>query len=144
MSIRSMVIHLQSAGSTIRLILNRRQGTPTIANVYHLLLTPSSIPLHLHLYPTSMWGRCGTIVASVQLGRTPPLLTVPSLSDRLSHSPPTSSSVFLSCFLALLYPSPSFLRTHLFSSHARTIASCVLGPSFKSLPLSWFLRSSRF
>ena len=36
--------------------------------------------LHLHLYPTSMWGRCGTRVASVQLGRTP-LPTVPSLSD---------------------------------------------------------------
>ena len=60
-------------------------------------------PPLLHLYPTSMWGRCGTIAASMQLGRTPPLLTVPSLSDRLSHSPPTSSSVFLSfCFLALL------------------------------------------
>ena len=29
----------------------------------------------------------------MQLGRTPPLLTVPSLSDRLSHSPPTSSSL---------------------------------------------------
>ena len=42
--------------------------------------------------PRTMWGRCGTIVASMQLGRTPPLLTVPSLSDRLSHSPPTSSS----------------------------------------------------
>ena len=41
--------------------------------------------------------RYGTIVASMQLGRTP-LLTVPSLSDRLSHSPSTSSSVFLSCF----------------------------------------------
>ena len=51
-----------------------------------------------------MWGRCGTIVASMQLGRTP-FLTDPSLSDRLSHSPPTASSVFLSfCFLALLYP----------------------------------------
>ena len=63
-----------------------------------------------------------------------------SLSDRLSHSPPTSSSALLSCFLALLYPSPSFQRTpHLFSPHARTIASCVLGPSLKSLPLEWFL-----
>ena len=79
----------------------------------HLLL--------LHLYPTSMWGRYGTIVASMQLGRTPPLLTVPSLSDRLSHRTPTSSLVFLSCFLALLYPSPTFLRTHLLSSHSRTI-----------------------
>ena len=89
----------------------------------------------LHLYPTSMWGRYGMIVSSMQLGRTPPLLTVPSLSDRLSHSPPTSSSVFLSCFLALLYPSPSFLRTpHLFSSHARTIASCVYGTYMKSPP----------
>ena len=38
--------------------------------------------LLLHLYPTSMWGRCGTTVASVQLGRTP-LPTVPPLSDRL-------------------------------------------------------------
>ena len=60
--------------------------------------------LLLHLYPTSMWGRCGTTVASMKLGRTPPLPTVPSLSDRLSHGPPTSSSVFLSCcFLALLH-----------------------------------------
>ena len=55
--------------------------------VFHTVRPPL-----LHLYPTSMWGRCGTIVASMQLGRTPPLLTVPSLSDRLSHSPPTSSS----------------------------------------------------
>ena len=67
------------------------------------------LPFLLRLYPTSMWGRYGTTVASVQLGRTP-LLTAPSLSDRLSHSPPTSSSVFLSfCFLALLYPSSSSL-----------------------------------
>ena len=41
--------------------------------------------LLLHLYPTSMWGRCGTTVASMKLGRTPPLPTVPSLSDRLSQ-----------------------------------------------------------
>ena len=93
-------------------------------------------PLLLHLYPTSMWGRCRTIVASMQLGRTPPLLAVHSLSDRLPHSPPTSSSVFLSfCFLALLCPSLSFLRTpHLFSSLARTIASCVLGTFFEISP----------
>ena len=51
----------------------------------------------LHLYPTSTWSRYGTIVTSMQLGRTP-LLTVPSLSDRLSHSPPTSSSVFISFY----------------------------------------------
>ena len=78
--------------------------------------------LLLHLYPTSMRGRYGTIVASMQLDRTPPLLTVHSLSDRLSHSPPTSSSVFLSfCFLALLYPPPSFRILH---THESLLITC--------------------
>ena len=75
--------------------------SPPCSSVVHLLSSQSLLsqivfhivrPPLLHLYPTSMWGRCGMIVASMQLGRTPPLLTVPSLSDRLSHSPPTSSS----------------------------------------------------
>ena len=62
-----------------------------------------------------------------------------NLSDRLLHSPPTSSSVFIYfCFRARLYPSPSFLHTpHLFSSHA--IKSCVHVPSLKYIPLSCFL-----
>ena len=43
----------------------------------------------------------------------------------------------------LLLPCTSIPIT-LFSSHARTIASSVLGPFLKSLPLSFFLWSSRF
>ena len=56
----------------------------------------------LRLYPTSMWGGYGTIVASMHLS------CQSLLSQIVFHSPSTSSSVFLSCFLA--YPSPSFLR----------------------------------
>ena len=81
----------------------------SLRSSFTTILPPLLLLLLLHRYLTSMWGRCGTTVASMQLGRTPPLLTVPSVSDRLSHSPPTSSSVFLSCFLALLYPSSSSL-----------------------------------
>ena len=51
-------------------------------------------------YVGSIW-EYGTRVASMQLCRTPPLLTVHSLSDRLSHSPP--SSVFLSIRTATIY-----------------------------------------
>ena len=53
----------------------------------HIMSRYSSRSSLSHFY---VWSRCGTTVASVQLGRTP---TVPSLSDRLSHGPPTSSSV---------------------------------------------------
>ena len=88
--------------------------------------------LLLHLYPTSMWGWHGTIVASMQLGRTPPLLTVPSQIVFHTVRPPLLRSSSPSA-------SPSFLRTHLLSSHSRTIASCVLEPSFKYIPLACFL-----
>ena len=72
-----------------------------------------------------MWGRYGTIVASMQLGRTPPLLTVPSLSDCLSHSPPTSSS-----------------SLHFYTHHP---LSYVLLISFQHMPVpSRILRSGTF
>ena len=79
------------------------------------------LPL-LHLYPTSMWGRYGMIVASVQLGRTPPLLTVPSLSQIVSHAdrPP----------LLHLYP------TSMWGRCGTTVASVQLGrtPSLLTVP----------
>ena len=43
--------------------------------------------LLLHLYPISMWGRYGTIVASMQLGRTPSLHHISQLSSPSSHCP---------------------------------------------------------
>ena len=85
----------EAVAQTIGRVLQSPAAPPTVwSAVVHTT--------RLHLYPTSMWGRYGTIVASMRLGRTPPLLTDPSLSDGLSHSPPTSLSVFLSCFLAIL------------------------------------------
>ena len=96
---RPAMYHHNIACPTMRLLTqlpvsdpSLTKRAPAVLKLDQPLLFFISIP---HFY---MWGRYGTIVASMQLGRTPPLLTVPSLSDRLSDSPSTSSSVFLSCF----------------------------------------------
>ena len=86
----------------------------TAGNLQHIYHRHSA-RLLLHLYPTSMWGRCGTIVASMQLGRTP------DSSFSLGSSFTQSAHLFFG--LPLLLPCTS-IPIALFPTYSSILITC--------------------